>query len=107
MGTEAKLDDKAISTMDLEALNDRSEEKYRRIRTPIQLTIQQRLILLVRGRVLLFYDRRPGWIGSLPIYAFKCPQHGLQSDYPHGNYERLDCPLCKFSIYECPPELSL
>jgi len=107
METETQLDDQATSTMDLEELSDRLEEKNRGIKTPIRLTIKQRLVLLVMGRVFLSYERRPGWIGSLPIYAFKCPHHGTQVDYPHGNYDRLDCPLCRYSIFEYPPETSL
>ena len=107
MGMEVQLDDQATSTMDHEELSDRLEEKDRGIKTPIRLTIKQRLVLLVRGRVFLSYERRLGWIGSLPIYAFECPHHGIQADYPHGNYERLDCPLCRYSIYEYPPEICL
>lgn len=58
MGTKVQLDDQATSTMDLEELSDRPEEKYRRIKTPIRLTIKQRLVLLIRGRVFLSYERQ-------------------------------------------------
>ena len=38
---------------------------------------------------------RPGWRGSLPLYAFRCPTHGVVQDYPHGHSQRLECPRCR------------
>ena len=54
----------------------------------------QRLELFLTGRAYVGHRRRPGWKGTLPFFAFKCPIHGIVIDYPHGYHERLDCPLC-------------
>jgi len=61
----------------------------------IKLKAMQRLTLRLRGHVFVGYRTRPGWRGALPFYAFKCPEHGLVEDYPHGYKQILDCPLCK------------
>jgi hypothetical protein len=58
------------------------------------LSLRQRLTLRITGRVFLRYERRKGWLGSLPIYLAKCPVHGYFIDYPHGENDRLDCPQC-------------
>jgi len=60
------------------------------------LNPKQKVILKVRGRVFLRYERREGWKRSLPIYAAKCDLHGLYEDYPHGWKSELECPLCLF-----------
>ena len=46
------------------------------------------------GQVYVEHRTMPGWEGSLPFYAFKCPDHGIVVDYPHGYDQRLDCPKC-------------
>lgn len=43
---------------------------------------------------------RSGWGGSLPFYAFRCPEHGVVVDYPHGYDRRLVCPLCSEDLGE-------
>lgn len=54
----------------------------------------QRLELFLTGRAFLGAQKRPGWKGHLPFYAFRCPIHGIVEDYPHGYNEHLDCPKC-------------
>jgi len=58
----------------------------------------QRLELFLTGRAYVGHRRRPGWTGSLPFFAFKCPKHGIVEDYPHGYNSRLDCPRCRREI---------
>jgi len=60
----------------------------------LALTFWQRLRLRLGGVVYLEHRTRPGWSGSIPFYAKKCPEHGVFEDYPHGYGERLDCPQC-------------
>jgi len=36
--------------------------------------------------------------GELAIYAFKCPDHGVVANYPHGHARRLLCPVCLDSM---------
>lgn len=55
----------------------------------------QRLILRVFGHVKIGDYTRHGWSGTLPFYAFKCPVHGVVTDYKHGFKGRLSCPLCR------------
>lgn len=60
----------------------------------ITLGLYKRLILSLAGQVYVEHRTMPGWSGSLPFYAFKCPDHGTVVDYPHGYDQRLDCPKC-------------
>lgn len=61
----------------------------------IELSLLQRFKLRLNGTVYLFDVKRVGGKGSLPFYAFKCPVHGIVSDYPHGYKKVLRCPYCK------------
>ena len=56
----------------------------------------QRLELFLTGRTYVGHQRRPGWVGSLPFYAFRCPKHGIVEDHLRGfeGDEYLNCPLC-------------
>lgn len=54
----------------------------------------QRLELFLTGRAFIGHRKRPGWKKTLPLYAFRCPKHGIVEDYPHGYNDRLDCPEC-------------
>jgi len=65
------------------------------IRTSVNLSLIQRIWLLVTGAAPTSRRSRPGWSGSLQFYAFRCPVHGLVENYPQG-YERvLKCPYCE------------
>lgn len=72
-----------------------------------RLSISQRLTLLFKGRVFIRCERKDGWSDSIELYAFRCPRHGVQTDYRHGFYERLDCPLCSYSTWGRQPETDL
>ena len=63
----------------------------------VKLNLFQKIILKLQGRVFIENRVRPGWSGPLPFYAFKCDEHGLVVDYPHGYEERLECPKCDSS----------
>jgi hypothetical protein len=68
----------------------------------MKLTLRQRIVLRLTGRVYLEHRTRPGWSGALPFYAFRCPRHGIVVDYPHGYSDRLDCPRGDYSLYLKP-----
>lgn len=59
-----------------------------------RLKLLQRLKLQLAGYVYVGNQMREGWKDSLPHYAFRCPEHGVIVDYPHGYENRLRCPLC-------------
>lgn len=107
METRSYLESQDTVAMEQEAIRDKKEDTQNRIHDITRLSIKQKFILLFKEKVFLFYETRPGWRGSLPIYAFRCPRHGIQTDYPHGNYERLDCQLCRYSICEYPMEMPI
>ena len=65
----------------------------------MKLSLWQRLILKVKKHVFVGNRKSSGWRGSLPFYAFKCPVHCIQVDYPHGHNGRLDCPKCSFHVF--------
>jgi len=60
----------------------------------VKLTMFQKIILRLSGHVFIGYRSRSGWRKPLPFYAFKCDEHGLVEDYPHGYEKRLECPKC-------------
>ena len=69
-----------------------------------KLTLLQRIKLRLLGYVYIgHYKLSETWRDSLPFYAFKCPKHGIVVDYPHGYYDRLDCPYCDYRFYINPP----
>jgi len=59
-----------------------------------KLNLAQRLSILLFGVTKTKKRSRPGWSGELYYYAFKCLEHGVVEDYPHGFDQRLECPLC-------------
>jgi hypothetical protein len=59
------------------------------------LTLYQKIILAVNGRVYLYDDTLPGWSRPAPFYGFKCPVHGYVVNSPQGWDEDLFCPDCK------------
>jgi len=60
----------------------------------IKLGAIQKLKLKLFGRVFIGKEIHPGWKDYIPFYVFRCPEHGLVKDYPHGYRNRLDCPRC-------------
>ena len=69
----------------------------------------QRIKLHLFGYTYIEHRQQPGWKGPLPFYMFRCPEHGLVVDHPHGYWElwkdtipvkvdnvlsQLTCPLC-------------
>jgi len=95
--------------MEQETLRGRQAEAEGQRSAPeaVRLSISQRLTLLYKGRVFVRYERRAGWSESLEVYAFRCPRHGIQTDYNHGFYGRLDCPRCSYSTRTHQPETDL
>ena len=59
------------------------------------LTLYQKIILAVNGRVHLYADTLPGWSGPTHFYGFKCPIHGFVVNHPHGWDGDLLCPDCE------------
>ena len=35
-----------------------------------------------------------GWSDSLPMYLFRCPQHGLVKNVARGHAKNVQCPNC-------------
>lgn len=60
----------------------------------INLSLYQKFILWLFGRVRLGDHTEKGWKGPLDEYAFVCPTHGLVKNWLKGYYKRLECPLC-------------
>ncbi len=58
------------------------------------LNFIQKLKVHVFRRVYVGEIQEEGWNGALPNYAFKCPVHGLQYNYPSGWNKILKCPEC-------------
>ena len=64
-----------------------------------ELTLIQRLRLIILGVSSTYKRTNSGWNGELMYYAFRCPVHGIVEDYPHGFDQRLRCPLCQKNLY--------
>jgi len=62
----------------------------------------KRLLIWLTGAAYIGHRTRPGWKGSLPFYAFRCPVHGLVENYPSGYEQRLECPRCLKERCELP-----
>jgi len=61
----------------------------------MKLSLRQKFVLLVKGSVFLRFEKREGWSGYLPIFAVKCPIHGLYSGAQHGiSNSPPQCPKC-------------
>jgi len=63
----------------------------------IKLSLYQKVIMRINGRVFIGCKTRGGWRAPISHYASKCPVHGVFIDYPHGYRNRLDCPGCSKS----------
>jgi len=65
-----------------------------------RISLLNKLEVMLKGRSFLFWAKKEGWQGSLPIYLFFCPSHGYVSSHLMGEYERLACPYCDY-VLEC------
>ena len=61
---------------------------------PESLSWFQRFLIRIRGYAFVEHRIRPGWRAYIPFYAFKCKEHGIVVDYPHGHRGNLTCPKC-------------
>lgn len=66
----------------------------REVDNTVRLSLIQKIKMKINGRVYIEHRTRPGWKGSLPFYAFKCPAHGVVIDYTHGVDDYVACPKC-------------
>ncbi|MBS7619293.1 hypothetical protein KEJ21_01405 [Candidatus Bathyarchaeota archaeon] len=57
-------------------------------------TAFQKLLLRVFGRIHVGREKKTGWDSPLPLYAFRCSKHGIQTAYPSGWSKTLLCPEC-------------
>jgi len=69
----------------------------------MKLTWWRRLLIRLGVPVYVGHRRLNGWKGSLPYYAFRCPEHGVVETYPQGYRRRLECPKCKQVQREANP----
>ena len=60
----------------------------------MKLSLIQKIILKLNGRVCVDHRQLPGWSVPLPFYAFHCPEHGLVVNRSHGFYDYINCPKC-------------
>ena len=58
------------------------------------MSLIQRVMLRLRGKIMLGYAQRWGWKDKMPFYLFRCKIHGYQIGYPAGHNEGIDCPVC-------------
>jgi len=73
-----------------------------------RIKLIERLKIQLKGYVYVGDRKEEGWTKELPYYAFRCPEHGIVYDYPHGYKQRLECPLCREErIREKKIELSI
>ena len=49
----------------------------------LKLNPLRKIILKLFGRVYVGDYTQDGWQESLPLYAFKCKEHGVQISYSH------------------------
>ena len=63
----------------------------------IELSLVQKIILRVWGYVGVGSRMKDGWRDPIKHYAFKCLEHGIVVDYPHGYTKYLNCPQCQQS----------
>jgi hypothetical protein len=58
------------------------------------LNIFQLLILMIQGSVLIANLKLEGWRDKMPLYLYKCKEHGYQLTYPQGHMMIIRCPKC-------------
>ena len=60
-----------------------------------RIRLIERLKIQLNGYVYVGDRKKDGWKKELPFYAFRCPVHGIVTDYPHGYDKKLECPICR------------
>ena len=75
------------SIIDLILTEQEEEPKF----TP---NLLQKLKLNIFGKAMVGKYKDENWSGSLPLYIFKCQEHGLQLSYPMGWKKKLICIKC-------------
>ena len=67
----------------------------------VKLSLQQKIILKIKGSVFIGYEQHEGWSQKNPIYAVKCSEHGLYSGTRHGfSNAPPQCPKCMEEFVE-------
>jgi hypothetical protein len=59
-----------------------------------KLSLNQKLVLAIKGAVFIKYMKPEDYQGFVPVYVVRCLKHGLYLDNPHGYTHRLDCDEC-------------
>ena len=60
-----------------------------------KFTVKEYVQMALGKPVYLGEEKREGWKEPIPVYAFKCPVHGIVVSRVYGYKARLDCPYCK------------
>jgi hypothetical protein len=60
----------------------------------MKVSLRERIVIRLMGRVYREHRTLEGWSRSLPFYLARCPEHGFYEDYPHGFKGYMSCPEC-------------
>ncbi len=87
---EPKADGAAAAQSLYESLRDERLRFLRELAS--NLSADDALSIMRKGRIHLGDYKLPGWKNPLPFYAFICERHGIVVSYPIGHMEKLLCP---------------
>jgi hypothetical protein len=67
----------------------------------MQLYVRERQVVqkngfMLRLKMALFGHAKLCEVDSLEFYAFRCPVHGVTTDYAKGHGRYLDCSYCRY-----------
>lgn len=67
----------------------------------MQLYVRERQVIhrnsfLLRLRIALFGYAKLCDVDNLEFYAFRCPVHGVTTDYARGHAQYLNCSYCRY-----------
>ncbi|HKU48353.1 MAG TPA: hypothetical protein VJP79_00260 [Nitrososphaera sp.] len=67
----------------------------------MQLYVRERQVVqknsfFLRLKIAIFGHAKLCDIGNLEFYAFRCPVHGVTTDYARGYGRYLDCSYCRY-----------
>lgn len=67
----------------------------------MQLYVRERQVVhrnsfLLRLRIALFGYAKLCDVDNLEFYAFRCPVHGVTTDYARGHAQYLNCSYCRY-----------